>query len=283
MITRKEILKFSNKYGVPATTIDKDYVLGHLVAGIFDNRYLKKRFIFKGGTCLKKCYFEDYRFSEDLDFTIIPPIDKRIINSNLKNIIQKITSQTDILFGKLIVDDVFFQDKLKGYELVIPFWGANHPKNKKPSFNQNLPKIKIDITLFEKVYSQPEIRELIHPYSDISSSKKILVYSIEEIFAEKMRSLLQRSYSAPKDYYDLWYLSKNVTDLDWKKIKVAFITKIRFKNIKFNSIEDFFENRKLESVKKEWNNSLKNHLKSLPNVIIVIEELKMTLNSIWSK
>jgi len=98
-----------------------------------------------------------------------------------------------------------------------------------------------------------------------------------------MRSLLQRSYSAPKDYYDLWYLSKNVTDLDWKKIKVAFITKIRFKNIKFNSIEDFFENRKLESVKKEWNNSLKNNLKFLPDVLIVLEELKMTLNSIWNK
>ena len=72
-------------------------------------------------------------------------------------------------------------------------------------------------------------------------------------------------------------------DLDWKKIKLAFITKIKFKNIKFNSIEDFFENRKLESVKKEWNNSLKNNLKFLPDVLIVLEELKMTLNSIWSK
>lgn len=26
--------------------------------------------MFKGGTCLKKCYFETYRFSEDLDFTL---------------------------------------------------------------------------------------------------------------------------------------------------------------------------------------------------------------------
>lgn len=26
--------------------------------------------VFKGGTCLKKCYFETYHFSEDLDFTL---------------------------------------------------------------------------------------------------------------------------------------------------------------------------------------------------------------------
>ena len=26
--------------------------------------------VFKGGTCIKKCYFETYRFSEDLDFTL---------------------------------------------------------------------------------------------------------------------------------------------------------------------------------------------------------------------
>ncbi len=27
--------------------------------------------MFKGGTCLRKCYYETFRFSEDLDFTII--------------------------------------------------------------------------------------------------------------------------------------------------------------------------------------------------------------------
>ncbi|HEY0410225.1 MAG TPA: nucleotidyl transferase AbiEii/AbiGii toxin family protein [Candidatus Dormibacteraeota bacterium] len=25
----------------------------------------------KGGTCLRKCYYETYRFSEDLDFTLV--------------------------------------------------------------------------------------------------------------------------------------------------------------------------------------------------------------------
>ena len=30
---------------------------------------LKETMIFKGGTALKKCYFGDYRFSQDLDFS----------------------------------------------------------------------------------------------------------------------------------------------------------------------------------------------------------------------
>jgi hypothetical protein len=35
-------------------------------------RPLSNQWVFKGGTCLKKCYIETYRFSEDLDFTVLP-------------------------------------------------------------------------------------------------------------------------------------------------------------------------------------------------------------------
>ena len=70
MIDRREILEFSRETGLAADIVEKDYVLGWLLAGIYDNRDLKNTWIFKGGTCLKKCFFETYRFSEDLDFTI---------------------------------------------------------------------------------------------------------------------------------------------------------------------------------------------------------------------
>ncbi len=49
--------------------IEKDYVLSWVLAGIHMHEATKNSWIFKGGTCLKKCYFETYRFSEDLDFT----------------------------------------------------------------------------------------------------------------------------------------------------------------------------------------------------------------------
>ena len=116
MITVREIKTFSEKLGVPAATIDKDWVLGHLLAGIFDNSYFQKNLIFKGGTCLKKCYFENYRFSEDLDFTSIH-IEKKKIISNIKNITQKIDSETGILFGKTKIIDKQYKDNLAAYVL----------------------------------------------------------------------------------------------------------------------------------------------------------------------
>lgn len=60
----------ANETGLQPSIVEKDYVLGWLLAAINANDALLDSWVFKGGTCLKKCYFETYRFSEDLDFTL---------------------------------------------------------------------------------------------------------------------------------------------------------------------------------------------------------------------
>jgi predicted nucleotidyltransferase component of viral defense system len=70
VISRQEILEFSRELGLSTEVIEKDYVLGWLLAGIHNHPDLESSWLFKGGTCLKKCFFETYRFSEDLDFTL---------------------------------------------------------------------------------------------------------------------------------------------------------------------------------------------------------------------
>lgn len=67
MILQKEIIERSKEWKVPPDTVDKDYVLGHFLSVFFET--YKDDLIFKGGTCLRKCYIKNYRFSEDLDFT----------------------------------------------------------------------------------------------------------------------------------------------------------------------------------------------------------------------
>ncbi len=67
MIPKAQILELSSNYELLPTTVEKDYVLGWLLTAISSHAELSN-WIFKGGTCLKKCYFETYRFSEDLDF-----------------------------------------------------------------------------------------------------------------------------------------------------------------------------------------------------------------------
>ena len=73
MIDRLEIVEFSRQVGLAPEIVEKDYVLGWILGGIYNHPSLRMDWLFKGGTCLKKCYFETYRFSEDLDFTLRNP------------------------------------------------------------------------------------------------------------------------------------------------------------------------------------------------------------------
>ena len=59
------------QFGLSPQVIEKDYVLGWMLAGLSAHDAIAPSWVFKGGTCLKKCYFETYRFSEDLDFTLL--------------------------------------------------------------------------------------------------------------------------------------------------------------------------------------------------------------------
>jgi predicted nucleotidyltransferase component of viral defense system len=70
MIDRREILEAASSFSLLPNVVEKDYALGWILAGINAHEELAEGWEFKGGTCLKKCYFETYRFSEDLDFTL---------------------------------------------------------------------------------------------------------------------------------------------------------------------------------------------------------------------
>jgi len=69
MISALDIRERAGEWGLSPDVVEKDHVLGWLLAGIGADPVLGRTFVFKGGTCLKKCHFETYRFSEDLDFT----------------------------------------------------------------------------------------------------------------------------------------------------------------------------------------------------------------------
>ena len=69
MIHKNEIRELATITNLEAHVIEKDYLLGWILAGIHQHE-IGKTWVFKGGTCLKKCYFDTYRFSEDLDFTL---------------------------------------------------------------------------------------------------------------------------------------------------------------------------------------------------------------------
>lgn len=74
MISQRNISLLSNRLAavggmrIREDVLERDYCLAWFLWGLAESA-LKPILAFKGGTALKRCYFGDYRFSEDLDFT----------------------------------------------------------------------------------------------------------------------------------------------------------------------------------------------------------------------
>ncbi len=260
-ILQKEIQHFAEQLEVPPNTIDKDYVIGHFLNGLFEQQWAKEKILFKGGTCLKKCYFENYRFSEDIDLTIS---DKKfkLTKAGIVDVCNNISAKTDILFNLITFDEVFFKNHFVGWDIKICFWGANHRRNEVPVFREHCHSfIESDARNHEVQLLASETRDIIHPYSDKQFiTSQATCYSIPEILSEKMRSLLQRNRGEARDYYDLWYIKNNISDINWNIVKEVFLEKCNFKNISFKNPDDFFQEDRIMQANNSWEHRLKHQL-----------------------
>lgn len=260
MILQREITQKAKTWHVPPDTVDKDYVLGHFLS-VFVEHY-KDTLVFKGGTCLRKCYIENYRFSEDLDFTALEKtfVLEPII---LESISKTINERTGIQFFAEKIKILTFQEKPKGFQVYIKYWGANHPKNQRPlPSNRWQTKIKLEVSTDELMILPLEKRAILHPYSDtLTGNARCNCYSINEVVTEKLRALKQRSYTAPRDFYDLYNLTQNFSERDWEHIIPIFLKKMEHKKLEYNSPDDLIDDSKLTNVKRAWKTSVAHQIK----------------------
>ena len=285
MISKNEINKLAQEQKVRTTTIDKDWVLGHFIDAIYTIPECRNSLIFKGGTCLKKCRFPDYRFSEDLDFTAANEnfvFDMKM----LKKIVELVTERTEMLLHIQSLENLQFNNQVTGYCAKIKFWGADHSKNQQPTAPSRWQtSIKIEIILYEKMIFTPEIANIIHNYSDklTENAQNVPIYSINEVLAEKIRALIQRSYTAPRDYFDIWYLSNHIENIDWQKVVKGLHKKIEYKNLQFSGIEQLINENNDKILKSAWKNSLEHQIENgkLPEYETVRNDLKILLEKIF--
>jgi hypothetical protein len=148
-------MEFSREFGLRANVIEKDYVLGWVLAGIFNHPDIGSSWIFKGGTCLKKCYFETYRFSEDLDFTLSDSnhLNQEFLLSCFKEIVQWVYNETGIEIPQdLIRFDIYENNRgFMSAQGRIGYRGPMQPRG-------DLPRIKLDLTTDEILVLDPVIR-----------------------------------------------------------------------------------------------------------------------------
>jgi len=251
MIKPKEIDALAGKSKVRPTQIEKDYVLTWVLYGISQNKLLAENLAFKGGTVLKKAYFENYRFSEDLDFTLL---DETISN--------------EIIQGEF--DKVYALVKEEA-RITLQFKESNTHKSGSVNFfvnfigplagNLESKDIKIDITRGEKLEFPIKPLPIIITYSDLTEhSFKIKCYSLSEVLIEKMAALMGRL--EPRDLYDFWYLTENER-LEMKQHSIEFESKAIHKG---HNPRDFAANvlAKEYNLKQAWTKKLAHQIPNLP-------------------
>lgn len=251
-------MSFSKKYKLSPNVVEKDYILNWILYGIANTDILKDRWIFKGGTCLKKCYFEEYRFSEDLDFTIL---DKNHLNSTF--LLAEFLKISDWIYEqsgiKIIQDDLRFEE-YKNPRDKISVQGIIAYRGPMQRIGSNS-TVKLDLSNDEILVDKPQEKNIYHPYSD-SLNIKIQCYSIEEIFAEKLRTLVERL--RPRDLYDVIHL---YTDKRWnlnkKLVKEILNKKCAFKNVAVPTMSILNEGGRKKDLISDWDNMLRHQIADL--------------------
>jgi len=268
MIERQELVTKSVEWNLPIHTVEKDYVLGLILYGIANHPDLKENWIFKGGTCIKKCYIANYRFSEDLDFTLAEKanLDPHIIHSQLNEVAEIVHSAFGLVINVTNIKVNSFPDKHGLFlQAKLPFRGPI-------SISGSYPNIKFDLSGEEKLVDIPQRKKLLHNYSDANESTcEILCYSFSELLAEKLRALTERA--RPRDLYDVVKLYACHEHFGATLDQITGIMRDKFDHrglsypIHLHNIPE----HRIDELKVDWDIMLKHQLSSLESADVYLE------------
>ncbi|MXY90293.1 MAG: nucleotidyl transferase AbiEii/AbiGii toxin family protein [Gammaproteobacteria bacterium] len=179
MITKSLLTRKAAEENLPAKTIERDYALAHLIAGIaaLGN---ESGLVFKGGTAIRLCFLPEYRYSADLDFSVISGTKEEAYSSILK----AFASVSGDISGLRLTDEMPPR---------ISYFG--------PLGRERF--LKLDVSVDELVLNT-EVRTLLPHWPDLPANSRLRVYTLIEIAGEKLRCLMQRTQC--RDFFDLWVL-----------------------------------------------------------------------------
>jgi len=269
-------LRIAGEKEINPAVVERDYALGWILWGISKDPVLSRRLVFKGGTCLKKCWFGDYRFSEDLDFTARQQISEIELKESLDTLSDTVSESSGLLIDKkaTVVRKTRDFEGQESYKATIYFIGPRGD-------NRNPLRVKFDISHYEKIVLPVVKAKILHPYSDAHNCEcEVASYCIEEIIAEKLRALLQRSRA--RDYYDIWYILKNKGNAIQKgKVIDAFKKKAEYKNVPFEDIDSLIGDDKYMAIKPSWEAQLSHQLVYTPQLERIRSEFNELVKALF--
>jgi predicted nucleotidyltransferase component of viral defense system len=240
MQSRDEIQRTARHEGVPATTIEKDLLLDVMLDEIARAPNDAGTLYFKGGTAIRKLFIPGYRYSEDLDFTFEGSWNMAALRHWLTDVATAMEQATGQSRRSLTVRET---RNVPGEEAL----DAHLVLSSRLS-SVLTQRVKFDITHFERVLDPIE--------APLDSGMLLPAYSLEEIVAEKTRSLFQRV--RPRDLYDLATLAP--------RVDIATVQRLADQKMAFKSVTPSWDRLlgRKPDFSNAWLASLKKLMRDVP-------------------
>ncbi|RJP22385.1 MAG: nucleotidyl transferase AbiEii/AbiGii toxin family protein [Deltaproteobacteria bacterium] len=272
MIPQRDLSLLSNRLAerggrrIPEAVLERDYCLSWFLVGL-SRSPLRDRLAFKGGTALKKCYFADYRFSEDLDFTLTEETSWDEIERHLAGVFEE-TRRASSVEIRLDHRDRHSHGNCHTFYL---------------AYEGHLPQargkaVKTDITIREHIVLPLEDRPVLRGYEeyrDLPEDAVVRVYSLDEVAVEKTVALLDRARNEPRDLYDLWFLTAG-GHVRLADLVDPVVRKLEFRGLTLAQAGREFAAKEAR-YKKLWQVRLAAQMVDLPGFDAVYREVRRTL------
>jgi predicted nucleotidyltransferase component of viral defense system len=270
--------------GAPHHVVLKDYALSYLLAGIYSDPELAGDLVFKGGTCLRKCFFADYRFSEDLDFTLREGWDE-------PRLVAALVAATETAASLARHSGAFrFAVERREHQQPHPFRQLDFRIRVDFPTGATLP-IKVEMTQDEPIVLPTTLASLIHQFEGEDLAAEIQAYSLDEIAVEKLRALVQtrqilgqRNWaSRARDLYDLYFLwRQDSVAINWAGLRGPLKVKAQARGVEFAGPADFHDDRVLNAYRPQWEQRLAGFVRDLPPFDEAVGALDEILSAVFA-
>lgn len=265
---------------------ERDYLLSWILAGIAQVDILSKTLVFKGGTALKKCYFGNYRFSEDLDFSAVSGVPRGEAMEEAMREACSIAKGLLDPYAPVEITCARYREKnehpgnQEAFDIRARFQWQHEP----------LTHVIVEIAVNEPILLPYKERSILHGYEEPLDAQ-ILVYSLEEVLSEKLRAILQKVKvfekrgwvrSRARDYYDLWRILGEWRDrLQLTDFISLLKKKCDLKEVGFVGPADFFHDKMLGEIERTWKQWLGPLTSPLPPFEKVIDDLRPKVEALF--
>ena len=243
--------------------VEQDILIHGLLKRLVDSPEFAGKYVFKGGSCLVKCYYGYYRFSVDLDFTWR---DKEYFNITGKELQRRLKEETMAIGERLetiskslglefkndLSDKRYFEFGGSKRMVTFKLWKGKEYVKVQVNFVEELlfeVKRKTVKTLLDGVVLKRD--EIVYFDEQLAyyAPFDVDVYDEREILCEKIRAILTRKAQKLRDFYDLFIMDSHGFKVERMSEECVHKTKAALHYAKYQ--ENFEINRRVIELNDE--------------------------------